>query len=401
MSETEPSTSKNPPNRCRLYDRLIKTVKPEAKRKLYWDTIQPGLVLSVEATGHKSFKLIYTFNGRARWFTIGNASKVGLKEARDIARKRMGDVYNGVDVQAERQATRNAGTFEQLAYRYVEDHAKRRNKSWRQADFLVRTYLLPSWKNIQASAITRGEARSIFGRLTQDGSPVLANQVLAAASAIFSWAIKNEVGNISINPCSGIERNATASRERVLSDRELPLFWHAFENAGLLRCYALRMILLTGQRPGEVRHMRWEHIEDRWWSLPGEPDEDWPGTKNKQAHRLWLSIPAGAILGELRNGVGAGYVFASERRRPVSELDTAMRSICRELRVNEKVTPHDLRRTHGTTITSLGFTREQMNRIQNHKEGGIGSVYDRHSYAEENRQIQEAVAARIMELCEA
>ena len=41
-----------------------------------------------------------------------------------------------------------------------------------------------------------------------------------------------------------------------------------------------------------------------------------------------------------------------------------------------------------------------MNRIQNHKEGGIGSVYDRHQYADENRRIMEAVAGRITALAE-
>jgi integrase len=381
-----------------LNDRLVKTVKPEAKRRLYWDTIQSGLVLAVEPSGHKSLKLIYTFNGRARWYTIGNASKVGLKQAREIARKRMGEVYGGVDVQSERQAARQAGTFEQLAHRYVEEHAKRRNKSWQQADFLVSTYLLPRWSNLQASAIARGDARSIFDRLTQDGSPVLANQVLAAASAIFSWAIKHEVGNVAINPCSGIERNSTASRERVLSDREVPLFWPAFEHAGLIRCSALRMILLTGQRPGEVRHMRREHVEDGWWTMPGEPADGWPGTKNKQTHRVWLSRPAKNILEEVSNGGGPGFAFPGASGRPIRALDTAMRSICQKLRVNDKVTPHDLRRTHGTTVTSLGFTRDQMNRLQNHKDGGIGSVYDRHSYADENRQIQETVATRIVDL---
>ena len=64
------------------------------------------------------------------------------------------------------------------------------------------------------------------------------------------------------------------------------------------------------------------------------------------------------------------------------------------------LTPHDLRRTHGTTITALGFGREAMNRIQNHKEGGIASVYDRHQYADENKRIMEAVASRIMALVE-
>ena len=65
-----------------------------------------------------------------------------------------------------------------------------------------------------------------------------------------------------------------------------------------------------------------------------------------------------------------------------------MRVICKTLGV-ERATPHDLRRTHGTTITALGFGRDAMNRVQNHKEGGIGSVYDRHGYADENKRIME------------
>jgi hypothetical protein len=63
-----------------------------------------------------------------------------------------------------------------------------------------------------------------------------------------------------------------------------------------------------------------------------------------------------------------------------------------------RATPHDLRRTHGSTITALGFGRDAMNRIQNHREGGIGDVYDRHKYAAENKRIMEAVASRLMAL---
>ena len=76
-----------------------------------------------------------------------------------------------------------------------------------------------------------------------------------------------------------------------------------------------------------------------------------------------------------------------------------MRDICKALSV-PRVTPHDLRRTNGTTITGLGFGREAMNRIQNHKEGGIADVYDRHQYSEENIRIMEAVAAKIIALAE-
>ena len=76
-----------------------------------------------------------------------------------------------------------------------------------------------------------------------------------------------------------------------------------------------------------------------------------------------------------------------------------MREISSRLGV-DPARPHDLRRTHGTTITSLGFGRDAMNRIQNHREGGIGSVYDRHEYADENKKIMETVARKIVGLVE-
>ena len=229
-------------------------------------------------------------------------------------------------------------------------------------------------------------------------APVVVNQVLASASAIFSWALREEVGGVRANPCSKVERNETKSRERVLSDSEIPKFWEAFDSAGLVRSMALKTILLTGQRPGEVSAMRREHIVDGWWEMPGAPvpELDWPGTKNGASHRVWLPAPAQALLDEMD---GYGLVFAGPRGRAVDKLDDAMREICRRLGV-ERATPHDLRRTHGTTITALGFGREAMNRVQNHKEGGIASVYDRHGYAVENKRIMEAVAARIMALVE-
>ena len=74
-----------------------------------------------------------------------------------------------------------------------------------------------------------------------------------------------------------------------------------------------------------------------------------------------------------------GSMFATARGKSIRRgaLSKAMRDICTRLKV-ERATPHDLRRTHGSTITALGFGRDAMNRVQNHKEGGIGSVYDRH-----------------------
>jgi len=144
--------------------------------------------------------------------------------------------------------------------------------------------------------------------------------------------------------------------------------------------------------------MRREHIVDGWWQMPGSPDPKlgWPGTKNGEGHRVWLPKPALALLDQLD---GKGFVFAGSRGKPVGRLSDTMADCCEKLKA-ERATAHDLRRTHGSTITGLGFGRDAMNRIQNHREGGIAGVYDRHGYAEENKRIMEAVAARIMTLVE-
>jgi integrase len=94
-----------------------------------------------------------------------------------------------------------------------------------------------------------------------------------------------------------------------------------------------------------------------------------------------------------------GFVFAGSRGRAVVKLDVAMRSICTKLGV-ERATPHDLRRTFSTTVTGLGFGHDALNRVTNHREGGIANVYDRHGYAMENKKVMEATAARIMSLVE-
>jgi integrase len=83
----------------------------------------------------------------------------------------------------------------------------------------------------------------------------------------------------------------------------------------------------------------------------------------------------------------------------VKNLDNAMRAICATLKV-ERATPHDMRRTFSSKVTKLGFGRDAMNRVTNHKEGGIADVYDRHHYEEENKKIMGAVASHVMELAE-
>lgn len=378
------------PRKHRFNPTYIRRLPKRAKAYLVWDTRQQGLVIRVLPSGYKTWLCIYRFNGRPVWYPIAAAAAISLDQARVEANRIMYRVTQGHDPAAERRAQRGAGTFDDLATRY-RAYAERKNKSWKQSDALIKRYLLPRWGKLAAAAITRADVKALLAKIE---APILANQVLASASAMFAWAIKEEVGGVTVNPCKGVERNETNERERVLTEAEIPRFWAAFDATGLTNSMALKMILLTGQRPGEVCAMRTEHIADGWWTLPGAPLPalGWPGTKNAATHKVWLPAPAQAIIAEMEN---TGFVFPGAR---VPALGAAMRAVCKALEVTDPARPHDLRRTHGTTIISLRFGRPAMNRIQNHKEGGIADVYDRFDYSDENKTIMDATATKIMGL---
>jgi len=385
-------TPARPPRRRRLTPRIVRSIKPEPTAFSIWDTHTRGLALHVVPTGGRSWKYVYSRGGRSRWLHIGRADAITLAAARRIAADHAAAVANGGDPVAEGRA-RGAGTFGEVAARYVDEHAKRKNKSWRQADELVRRYLLPRWGNLDVRAITRADVRRLVGAIA---APVLANLVLASASAIFSWAIKQDV--VATNPCTGVERNEVRSRERVLSDAEVPLFWRAFDDAGLIRSAALKLILLSGARPGEAAHMRREHVKDGWWRQPGEADANWPGTKNANSHDVWLAPAARAIVDELMDGEApTGFVFATDGGGPVTDLSGAMRAICKRLDV-PRATPHDLRRSFATRAAALGFDRHTLGRLLNHVDPGVIARYDRHRYQRENVRAWEAVAAHVVGL---
>jgi hypothetical protein len=213
------------PNKARLNPQLIQRLKPSDKPYMIWDTMQRGLAVRVETSGHCGYKVIYNRAGRTRWIALAACNAISLSDARVLAAEIMLQVAKGGDPAADRRAQRSAGTFADLAAKYLEV-AKRKNKSWKQGDALVRKHLLPRWGKLPVDGIVRADVKAMMNRIL---APVVANQTLAAASAIFSWGIKEELAKV--NPCVGVERNAVKSRERILSDTELPRFWQAFDEA--------------------------------------------------------------------------------------------------------------------------------------------------------------------------
>jgi integrase len=389
------------PNKRKLTALTVTRLRPSARSYLVWDTYQRGLALLIQPSGYRAYKLIYQHRRRTRWYTIGAADAIALADARRMAAELMLEVIRGKDPAAEKRAEHGASTFAELHGKYLDQHAKKRNRSWKHTDALIKRHVLSRWGALQADAITRADVKALMRNMEE--APIAANKTLASVSAIYSWAVKEEI--LATNPCKLVARNPTRSRERILSASGIPIVWAAFDEMGMIGT-ALKLILLLGQRPGEVAHMRYEHLKDGWWEMPGEPIAEiegrpsfWPGTKNGASHRVWLSKPAKVLIAELVRDLthsDSGYVLTSTRGH-VRDLDGAMRTICLKLGI-ERATPHDLRRTFGSTVTALGFGRDAMDRVLNHRSKSISTVYDRHGYGAEDQRIMESVASQMMEL---
>jgi hypothetical protein len=89
-----------------------------------------------------------------------------------------------------------------LAIRYRK-YSAGKNKSWNQADALVRKHLLLRWGKLRAADISRSDVKAMMVRIE---APIVSNQTLAAASAIFSWAIREEFAGIKVTTVSPATR---------------------------------------------------------------------------------------------------------------------------------------------------------------------------------------------------
>jgi integrase len=293
------------------------------------------------------------------------------------------------DPRQEQIKRERAETFWELMDKFIEEYASKSLKRWDQPLYLLTTFVPESFKELRANAITTQDVGDVVRSLSD--RPTLARQVLAAISSVFGWGM--DFGLVAANPCRQIRRKRFKTkppRERKLDAYEIGLFWQAFARHGDAG-RALKLLLLTGQRPGEVAALRLEDVEGQWWTLPGEPElPRWPGTKNGRTHKIWIPSPAMSLLPSTPT---------VDRIKLKRAMWKAMRQISAELKVRA-ATSHDLRRTHGSAVTFLlGFGGSAaMDRIQNHVKGGVTATYDRHDYQEETIDVMERVAAHLLRL---
>jgi integrase len=288
-----------------------------------------------------------------------------------------------------------------VARAYLERHAKPKKRSWREDRRILARDVLPRWRTWPARDVTPRDVRRMLDAIVDRGAPIQANRTLAVVRRVFSWAAAPDRGLVpqSHNPCRGLERPAfERQRERVLDTGELRAVWRALDAEDAANAALFKLYLLTAQRGLELRTMAWADVDlgTGWWTIPGAR------AKNGRSHRVPLSPPAVALLRELhaRPTGTSPWVFPSRRGSVSGYRERVYKGVARLRRASGVIdfTPHDLRRTAASYMTSMGIPRLTVSKLLNHVERGVTAVYDRYGYDREKREAVDAWAARLREI---
>lgn len=373
-----------------------------------------GLYIRVMPAGTKTWIFRYMFDGRQRLMTLGRYPGISLAEARErhsLARQDLEGktpIDPGQKQKDEKAARKKAPTISDLIEEFWDIELKNK-KSGIETQRLLNKDVLSRWGNRKVEDVKRRDIVLLLDRI-RGRAPITANRVLGAMTRLFNFAA--ERGIIEDSPCTRIRKPTEKGRDRVLTDDEIKLLWNALdlENKEVdmyhVSKLAIKMILLTGQRPGEICGMTWDEIDNGFWNIPAER------MKGNQAQRVPLTGMALEVIERARIYSGdSKYVFVSPRSpkytrkkpdkgKPKEEdLPLTAHALSRALSRHwadmgfkddmPRFTPHDLRRTLRTRLASLGVNDVIAERVLGHKLQGVLAVYNRYDYDQEKRQALE------------
>lgn len=368
--------------------RWIESITTDVSQAEYYDTGTRirgmSFGLRVSRAGAKSFFISYrNKGGKQKHFTIGDASRMSLADARAIAVAKRTGLDKGQDPAEEKQAYKVATTFKELLEQFGRhfkaqvESGERRAGTWYEYENSFKHYL-SKWNDYKVCEIRRADIMSLLDYIeVERKAPVQAVRVRSQIHRIMSFAIERSI--IENHPCTGLPRLRKANpRTRYLSQEEVCKVWLALDDFPPPSRNAIKMMLLTGQRKGEVANMAWHEISGDDWQLPASR------VKSKRDHIVPLSKQALAILEEMKadteeakktsrkKGDNAKdyydyFVFPSRRQgKPNYCFNHTIRRLYAIAGV-KKFSPHDFRRTIGTHLSSLGFTEGVISKVLNHK----------------------------------
>jgi len=398
-------------------DSIIKRLK--SRDKEYRRSEGNGFTIRVMPSGFKSWLYLYAIFGKRRCMNLGQYPEVSLATARSKFEAAKQQIKNGIDplkiADLVKEDHRTAVTVKELFDDYMVRHAKlnKRESSWREDERLFHKNVSPQWDALKAADIAKIDCINLLDKYTD--RPALCHNVMKLTRKLFNFAVEKDI--LERSPFTGVKVPVDlSSRDRILSDQEIKKLWNT-ELPKAAMCdemkRIIKLLLLTGQRVGEVCGIHVDEIDGNWWTLPPER------TKNGMTHRVYLSETALELLGTplygyyfpspvsredslgnriythiTRNAVS--YAIRKNLKhyqpiRPIKGEKIAMVYIPEEKKMDiAHFTPHDLRRTFSTGLASLGYHDEVIDAATGHKKQGIIRIYNRHKYDAEKQNAMMA-----------
>jgi len=405
----------------------IDQLRPRAIRTEYPDGGCAGLYCVIQPTGKRSWAVRYRrkADGKPRKITLDGS--LPLAAARAKGAEYMERVAKGQDpaaaLQIEKQAARakvEAGdeTFGSVVRRFILRDQKPSNRTWIEVARMlglkpdanddkqliaIKGGLADRWGKRKFAEIQKRDIIAELDKIVdRGGRGITANRTLAAIRRLCNWAVERDI--ISVSPCATIKPQVEeAKRDRLLSDDEIRWLWVACDKIGQPFGYAVKLLLLTGQRRGEVGEMTEREVDrhNHLWTIPKER------SKNSETHELPLSDSALAVLASIKRiQSSVGYLFTTSGDSPVSGWSKVKRQL--DALMNETATKqgkeippwriHDLRRTAASGMARIGVQLPVIEKVLNHTSGsfgGIVGVYQRHDFAAEKRDALDAWAREV------
>jgi len=247
----------------RLTDRAIEALRPKGARYEVWDESRKGFGIRVTPRGIKSFVWVYHFEGKPRRITFGSYPALTLADAGVKLAEAKSLLAKGIDPGAQavtaRDAERHAETVEELAATYLDRYARPRKRSAAEDERILTKDVLSRWRAQKVKDITRRDVVQLLNDVVDRGAPIQANRTLTILRRMFNFAVAQAM--IEVSPCDKIEApSAENQRHRVLSEEEICIFWRALDTASMEpnARRILRLMLVTGQRKGEIIGLRQE-----------------------------------------------------------------------------------------------------------------------------------------------
>lgn len=389
----------------KLGDSKIRNAKPD--RKEYKISDGEGLQLVVKPNGSKLWQFRYRFAEKERTLSLGKYPKVTLKNARKQRSAAQELLSQRIDPVTRRREEKIQGVYrDRNSFRAVAEGWRERNRSkWTERHDKktwgrLEKHVFPYIGSRPISGLALMDVLSVLQRIESKGTaekPMIemAHRVRGLCSAIFRFGII--VGACESDPAERLGGALKPYRPKhfaSLPERELPAFLRSLENLNTAEQnkLAMRMLIHTAVRTGELRHARWEDIGVEGWKIPAE------FTKMRREHIVPLSRQVRRMLEELHELTGHGkWLFPNQqgRRHPIMSENT-INSLIVRMGFQGKAVGHGFRSTFSTVLNERGFNRDAIERQLAHVEQNeVRAAYNRAEYLEERRMMMQWWSDRI------